>query len=299
MFCIIKDDKKYLACNNIKYVVRVPQIVHVKLKAYRNDQSFLQDLPQFILVKGQTFHLTNQNAPSIEGYDFVCCTDNNTIVQDLEEIRVYYIPQNIPDRTKKMWNSSFFQDPSTTGNLFNSDFVNTYSAENCNAMFYGTKITHMPKINMSNVTDITNMFFQCDQLQQLSEQLLDFSKVQNWNAAFYVCNKLKRLDFKLNPNTKVKTFTTVFVNCTNLQYINLTNIDTSQVTSINSLFANCTKLQKVDGKLDLTSCKDVYNAFSNCAVRGLILKNVPRSLDMAASGGIEGQHYVIENYLEE
>ena len=121
----------------------------VTLKAYRNDETFMQNLPSLNFEIGQTFYLNNENAPTIEGYDFVCCTNNNSIVAGDMEVKVYYIPQSVSDRTRTDWSFEYYQQDFSSG--VPSDLCNTYNANDMSYMFANCTLPKLPKINTSNV----------------------------------------------------------------------------------------------------------------------------------------------------
>jgi hypothetical protein len=81
--------------------------------------------------------------------------------------------------------------------------------------------------------------------------------------------------------------------------LNISNFDTSKVTDMSNMFGGCVYLNNIIGTLDLSSCTNVEKMFNNCNPEvNIHLKNVPRSLDFSTSKGIEGQHYIIDNYID-
>ena len=73
--------------------------------------------------------------------------------------------------------------------------------------------------NTSNVTNMSDMFWQCSGLTSLDVSGWDTSKVTNMNQMFHGCNKLETLD--------------------------LSGWDTSKVTTMNGMFNSCSKLKKI------------------------------------------------------
>ena len=73
--------------------------------------------------------------------------------------------------------------------------------------------------NTSNVTNMSDMFWQCSGLTSLDVSGWDTSKVTNMNQMFHGCNKLETLY--------------------------LSGWDTSKVTTMNGMFNSCSKLKKI------------------------------------------------------
>ena len=243
---------------------------NVSLKAYRNNDTLFQTLPSMSVEIGQKFYLNNKNAPTISGYDFVCAVPNNFIVQQDSTVKVYYVPSTVADRTLKDWNFKF-RDAS--GDLSKTDAANTFSATNMANMFNGSSVTKLPKINTSNVTNMNAMFYYCDKLLEIKLEYFDTSKVTDMSYMFNRCMLVTSLD--------------------------MTNFDTSKVTDMSAMLYMCSSLTTIKGALDLSSCKNVVFMFNGSSkLRNVHLKNVPRSLDFSNSGGTEGTHYIIDNYID-
>ena len=103
-------------------------------------------------------------------------------------------------------------------------------AENGIKFGYST-FTEVPYFyDFSNVTDMNNMFNDCNNLQTISQ--LDTSNVTSMNYMFY--------------------------NCSNLQTIS--SIDTSNVTSMNRMFFGCSKLAALP-ELDVSKVIDITYYF--------------------------------------
>ena len=116
---------------------------------------------------------------------------------------------------------------------------------------------------------------------------------------FQYCNKLTGIP-NLNIDTsEVTDMALMFDSCYALTNLNLSNFDTSNVTDMYGMFYYCKSLTDFIGSLDLNSCTNVENMFKRCNPNAHIhLKNVPRSLDFSNSGGIKGQQYIIDNYID-
>ena len=252
-----------------KVLKQAGEPVLLNLLGYRNNEELLQALPATRVTKGSYVHFNNENAPTISGYDFVCAVPNCFIAEEDTTVKIYYIPQEVADRTRTNWVGAFV---SASGDLSLQDFANTFVATNFGSLFAYSSIVKPPKLNTSNVTNINYMFFYCTNLQSVDLSSFDTSKVTNMIG--------------------------LFGQCTNLQSVDLSSFDTSKVTSMSSMFINTLSLENVTGVLDLTSCINVDHMFLKSTIKGLHLKNVPRSLDFSACDSIEGEAYIIDNYID-
>ncbi len=97
----------------------------------------------------------------------------------------------------------------------------------------------------------------------------------------------------------------MFSGCESLVKLDLSNFDTSKVTNMNYMFWDCSSLTTIKGVLDLSSCKEAGEmfGFAVSSLRGLHLKNVPRSV--LSGNGLLGAEkwlntvYFIDNILED
>ena len=79
-------------------------------------------------------------------------------------------------------------------------------------MFANTKITTIPLLNTSNVTNMNGMFQSCINLTQIPQ--LDTSNVTDMSYIFQSCSNLTTIP--LLATSKVKTFVNAFKNCSKL-----------------------------------------------------------------------------------
>lgn len=114
------------------------------------------------------------------------------------------------------------------------------------------ELVEAPNINMSNVTNMTYMFYTCSKLETLP--LYDTSNV----TSFYLCL----------AGTKIKTFPAW---------------DLSKGTNLNSMFSACASLEDVP-VLDWSSATNLTNIFNACAkLTDTSLDNILQSCITATS----------------
>ena len=103
----------------------------------------------------------------------------------------------------------------------------------------------------------------------------------------------------LDSGLKATSLNHMFNNYKSLTHLDLSKIDTSNVNYANYLFDGCKSLTDVKGVLDFRNVSRPLNTFRDCSANAHIhLKNVSRSSDFSQSGGIEGQQYIIDNYID-
>ena len=132
--------------------------------------------------------------PKVKG---LCAINGNHIIDDAQDIITKVIVKA---------NINYYKPVG----LFNF-FTSIISDSVVEASFKGS--------NTSNVTNMSDMFWQCSGLTSLDVSGWDTSKVTNMNQMFHGCNKLETLD--------------------------LSGWDTSKVTTMNGMFNSCSKLKKI------------------------------------------------------
>lgn len=282
------SDKEY------KVLKQAGDTVLLNLLGYRNNEDLLQALPVTKVEKGSYIRFYNENAPTIAGYDFVCAVPNCFTANEDTTVKLYYIPQSIPYRTKTSWNNYF---TNATGDLSKKDYANTYSATSMVNMFNGSSIIKPPKINTSNVTNMNGMFLGCAEMDIADLKSFDTTNVISMTSMFQNCGGIKVLDLSNFVTKNLQTLNSMFAGCSGITELDLSNFDTSKVTTFSALFNYTPALKTVKGTLDLSSCADVSYMFLATGIKGLHLKNVPRNLDLSTTSGTEGETYIIDNYI--
>ena len=247
--------------------------ITITLKARRNNEDFMQDLPSVKLDPGQKFYLNNSNAPTIEGYDFVCCSINNFIPDKDTEINVYYIPQTVPDRTKTDWNRNIYGNPSSaTGDLSLTDYANTYIATNISGMFFGSTITVPPKLNMSNVSRFSSMFqwnyssSTTPKIANIDARGWDVGKSESMDNMFKGCKNLKTLNAATWDVSNVTTMTEMFGGCDSLTTLDISGWEPKKIINVSNMFIGCQNLIALDASgWNVFSVSDMSNMFSGCS----------------------------------
>lgn len=247
--------------------------VTITLKARRNNEDFMQDLPPVKLDPGQKFYINNANAPTIEGYDFVCCNINNFVPTEDQTINVYYIPQTVPDRTKTDWNRNIYGNPSSaTGDLSLTDYANTYIATNISGMFFGSTITAPPKLNTSNVSHFSSMFqwnyssSTTPKIANIDARGWDVGKSRSMDNMFNGCKNLKTLNASTWDVSNVLIMAGMFGSCDSLTTLDISGWDPKKIVNTSNMFIGCSSLSTLDlSGWTPFSTNDMSNMFSGCS----------------------------------
>ena len=140
--------------------------------------------------------------------------------------------------------------------------------------------------NMSGITTMEQMFYNCNRLESLDLSAFDTSNVTTMYLMFYGCSSLKNLDLSSFVTSKLTSMYVMFGSCTSLESIDLSMFDTSKVTRMEAMFSGCTSLKKADlSGFDFSSISEtgyLSGMFSGATLmKELIMrnwKNMPASM---------------------
>ena len=156
---------------------------------------------------------------------------------------VYYTGvENVAGATQPKWQHkrSYIKNvevidtiaPKTTFCWFNQ-CSNLINADICN-------------LDTSNVTNMSQMFFNCNQLTSLDVSGFDTSSVTNMGSMFSGCQKLTNIDVSNFNTSSVTSMANMFGECNQLTSLDVSGFDTSSVTNIGYMFSSCQKLTNID-----------------------------------------------------
>lgn len=120
-------------------------------------------------------------------------------------------------------------------------------------------------LDVSSVTNMSQMFLYCQSLQSLDVSEFDTSKVTNMWAMFCGCNKLQTIDVSRFDTSKVTNMSQMFYQCFQLRSLDVSGFDTGKVTLMYDMFNNCNKLQTIDvSRFDTSKVTNMLTMFSSC-----------------------------------
>lgn len=259
-----KDQKYWAYKSNItKVVFEDKMTVHETSDDLTFDVSYSQDesVMAYLVANGETLTI-NKDA------------DNN----DLEDTIAYDL---------------YIQ--SDTGVVANSNGYNLFKNFNNIVVFDGLEF-----FDTSNVTNMSGMFSDCNNLSELDLSNFDTSNVTNMSSMFSYCYELEVLDLgsfdTKNVTTMAMMFGTdnsfsavskhllkeirgiekfdtsnvvdmynMFNNCRSLTKLNIGNWNTSKLTRTTGMFSVCDKLESVElGNWNLSKVNDISLMFYRC-----------------------------------
>ena len=133
---------------------------------------------------------------------------------------------------------------------FDESFADYSRLSNTSKMFYNmegiTTISHLERLVTKNVQNMSSMFENCDNLQELNLSHFDTSNVKAMSYMFRYCSQLTVLDVSGFDVQKVTLMDGMFGGCTGLTSIYCDNDWMTMATALNShtnMFKDCTSLK--------------------------------------------------------
>jgi surface protein len=116
--------------------------------------------------------------------------------------------------------------------------------------------------NVSNVTDMTRMFYECKNFNcDLSEW--DVKKVENMTYMFVNCKNFEGNGLKYRKTNNLINTTGTFKGCIKFNE-DISRWDMSEVSSVTEMFYNCENFDKNISDWDLKSVKEFKGVFFKC-----------------------------------
>ena len=121
--------------------------------------------------------------------------------------------------------------------------------------------------DVSQVTDMSRMFYQCSGLTgELDLSEWDTSNVTTMEYMFNQCSKLTSLDVSNWDTSKLTKITNMFNYCSKLTSLDVSNWDTSNISDMSNLFNGCSGLTSLDlSTWNISNLSVTNGMFSNCA----------------------------------
>lgn len=129
-----------------------------------------------------------------------------------------------------------------------------------------TAINNFHLLNTSDVTSMTWVFSDCNNLVSLDLSSFNTSGVTNMTAMFVDCNSLISLNLRSFDTHNVISMASMFQMCSSLTELNLSTFDTANVTEMNWMFHTCSGLTTISiGHFVTSIVTKVYAMFYNCS----------------------------------
>ena len=153
--------------------------------------------------------------------------------------------------------------------VFDTSFANARPTS-CYKWFYWCdklkQVEGIKNLNTKEVTDMVDMFCDCQSLSSLDVSGFNTGKVTDMSGMFFECISLKLLDVAKFNTANVKSMSKMFYSCHNLDLLNVTNFNTANVTNMQGMFYSCFALTTIYASDNFVTGKvtDGSNMFSNC-----------------------------------
>lgn len=139
---------------------------------------------------------------------------------------------------------------------------------------YLTKIEGIENLNTEEVTDMSEMFYECGRLKSIDLSKFNTTKVKTMKNMFYGFGNY--LDFfnTVYPTLDLSSFNTssvldmegMFANCSLIKKLDVSCFNTSNVTSMRGMFLGCSSLSDLNLKgFSTTATTDMAYMFSGCS----------------------------------
>ena len=134
-----------------------------------------------------------------------------------------------------------------------------------NQLVYLKTIQGLENLDTSQVTNMSNMFYDCWDLTNLDLSHFDTSQVTDMTGMFADCYNLTSLDVSHFNTSQVTDMTGMFADCDKLTSLDVSHWDTSQVTDMTRMFGGCWNLTSLDvSHFDTSQVTNMYEMFSYC-----------------------------------
>ena len=141
-------------------------------------------------------------------------------------------------------------EKSAIKNIVFDKSINTYTPTSLNSFFGDLDelqtITDLKYLNTANVTDMSYMFYSCQELSSLDLTNFNTANVTDMGNMFEGCSALTSLDLTNFNTANVTDMSSMFEGCSALKSLDLTNFNTANVTYMSNMFYNCQNLSKLD-----------------------------------------------------
>ena len=178
--------------------------------------------------------------------------------------------QQVGERVEPAWTGTYENpDTTTTKAVIDAsfkDFRPTSTASWFKRFKALTAIEGLQYLNTSEVTNMSDMFYNCSALTSLDLKNFNTSNVTEMNWMFTGCKALTSLDIKNFNTQKVWNMREMFSHCSALTSLNLSSFNTSNVENIVSMFAGCESLTTLDlSNFNTSNVTDMGTMFWACS----------------------------------
>lgn len=122
-------------------------------------------------------------------------------------------------------------------------------------------------LDMSNISDVALMFYNCTSLTKVNTDNWKLNKVSNTSNMFRGCSSLVELDLSSLDFSNVTNMQSMFTRNTSLVSVGDTSFwELGKVTNMNYMFEGCSSLRELNtSNWDMSSVKTMTQTFNGCS----------------------------------
>ena len=236
---------------------------HVALRhnTYTNVTLNVDQLTQILaaeLVDGPTFNSTIPNSTTAVVFEYNSSVTSGTVLSTRNSPAPIY--GNLDGTTWRV---------STSALTINAN-------PNCSRMFSGSvydslrsrlsSISFSSAFNTANVTDMSYMFSNCRNLENIDISTFITANVINMAHMFEDCFTLTNIDVSNFNTSNVTDMSGMFIGCCNVARIDLFNFITDKVTNMSGMFNGCANLSNLNlSSFNTSMVTDMSHMFVGCS----------------------------------
>lgn len=139
--------------------------------------------------------------------------------------------------------------------------------------------------DLNNVTDMSRMFEDCDNLTYIDLSTLDLSKIKNMSYMFNNCGNLETVLFGETNALSVADMSYMFKGCRNLKVADFSGVSIGSIKNMAYMFYNCFNIESLNfGKFNTALLQNLDYTFNNCSSLRRIYVGNKWSIQAVASG---------------
>ena len=117
----------------------------------------------------------------------------------------------------------------------------------------------------SNITDCSDMFYECYSLISINTDNWNTTNVLNMKGMFAYCTSLQSLELLSFNTSNVTNMESMFIRNDTLSSLDLSSFDTSKVTTMQGMFQNCSSLTSLDlSSFNTSKANSMQQMFIGC-----------------------------------
>ena len=167
-----------------------------------------------------------------------------------------------------VWNNcgSIFKEKADIKKAVVNDPIKLTSGESLFSGYSHIQEMDLSKLDVSSVTSMRGMFFQCKSLTTLNVSGWNTAAVTDMSIMFEGCSSLKTVDVSGWNTAAVTDMGEMFYECASLTALDVSRWNTSRVTDMHAMFWKCSSLTTLAvGGWNTAAVTDMHGFFGECS----------------------------------